>query len=308
MIRRSDAGLHRWQEEVARDPGNPAFVPLADLYRAQGRLDVARRVCMRGLERHPNHVEAHYLLGRIHRDGGELEQAYDEWDIALSLDPHHISARRAIAFLCLERSDHGEAEKHLRLALANDPDDPRVRRAIRVIEKGSGAERPGPDFWEAASGLLAPAVERLSRGSRARLTLVIDSSGRVLAQHGFTRDLDLAGIASLAAGIQAASGEVARMLGQPRFTQHYQGRGENQLFIGVLPTPAGELLVLAVFGTDTTIGLVRAIFREMVDELGRAKWPAVGRTAARENLEADLAAGLRRAGMAAGRWSSVRRG
>src|SRR5690606_9813078 len=142
--------------------------------------------------------------------------------------------------------------------------------------------RRGPDYWEAVSRLLRPATERFSRASHARLVLIIDASGRILAQDGFGRELDLAGVASLAAGIQAASAEIARMLGQPRFSQHYQGRGENQVFIGALETPAGELLLLAVFGTDTTIGLVRAIYREMADGLRAVQWPSSGTTAGTE--------------------------
>jgi predicted regulator of Ras-like GTPase activity (Roadblock/LC7/MglB family) len=296
MIRHTDAGLRRWQDEVARDPGSPAFVPLADLYRVQGRLDVARRVCVRGLERHPNHVEAHYLLGRIYRDGDEAEKAYDEWDIALSLDPLHSASRRAIAFLCLERGEMREAERHLRKALTNDPDDPRVRRALRFIERGADTKHRGSDYWEAVARLAQPATASFARAAQVRLALVIDASGRLLTQHGFSPDLDLAGVASLAAGVQAASGEIARMLGQPRFSQLYQGRGDNQIFLGAIDSPAGELLLLAVFGEETNIGLVRMLYRDLVRRIEAGPWPATATPAAAENLEAELAESLSRAG------------
>jgi tetratricopeptide (TPR) repeat protein len=296
MIRHPESGVRRLQDEVARDPGSPAFVSLAELYRSQGRLDVARRVCLRGLERHPSHVEAHYLLGRIYRDSEEPEKAYDEWDIALRLDPHNTAARRAIAFLCLERGELEQAERHLRQALENDPDDPRIRRAIGFIESGGRRAAPNGAYFDAVADLLEPPITAFSRESRVRLVLVIDRSGRVITQQGVTRGFDLAAFASLAAAVHAASREIARMLDQPGFSQLYQGKGEHQLFVGSIQSPMGELLLVSVFGEDATVGLVRALFREMTDRLDRTEWPSVGRVDEEHNLEAELAAGLARVG------------
>jgi tetratricopeptide (TPR) repeat protein len=295
MIRQSEAGVRGLQEDVARDPGSPSFVPLADLYRAQGRLDVARRVCSRGLERHPHHVEAHYLLGRIHRDSEDSEKAFDEWDIALSLDPQHLPSRKALAFLLLEQGDLTRAEGHLRQALASDPDDPRLRRALRFIEGGGNSRQQfSAAFWDTASALMRPRLEAFARGSRSRSVVILDTNGRVLAEHGLTRDLDVAGFASLAAGIHAASRALAMMLEQPGFSQLYQGRGEHQLLLGTLAGPASELLLLAVFGTDTTVGLVRTVYRELARDFERMTWPSATHAAQPESLEAELAAGLAR--------------
>ena len=36
--------VRRWQDEVARDPGSLSFLPLADVYRKEGRLAVALRL------------------------------------------------------------------------------------------------------------------------------------------------------------------------------------------------------------------------------------------------------------------------
>jgi len=296
MIRRPEPGMRRLQEEVARDPGCPAFVPLADLYRSQGRLEAALRVCIRGLERHPTHVEAHYLLGRIYRDGENPEKAYDEWDIALRLDPLNIASRRAIAFLCLEQGELEEAEKHLRKALANDPDDPRIRRALGFIGAGGKQIAPGPEYWDAVTALLEPRTVDFARESRVRLVLVLDTAGRVLTQHGFTRELDVAAFASLAAGVHSASREIARMLRQPGFSQLYQGRDERQIFVGSIQAPIGEILLLTVFGRDTTIGLVRSIFSELATSLEGANWPKPSAGRNGRSLETELAEGLTRAG------------
>lgn len=296
MSRHLEPGVRRLQEEVARDPGSLAFVALADLYREQGRLEVARKVCVRGLERHSTNVEAHYILGRIYRDGDEPEKAYDEWDIALHLDPDHTPSRRAIAFLCLECGELAEAETHLRMALRNDPDDPRIRRALRFVEAGGTRVAPDAAYWERVAELVVPPADGFVRESRVRLLLVLDTSGRILTQHGFTRALDIAAFATLAVGVHAASGELARITGQSNFSQLYQGRGDNQIFMATIPAPAGDLLFLAVFGEESTIGLVRALFGEVAKALRGARWPQVSSRQRDEDLEGELASRLARVG------------
>lgn len=267
MTERADAArVRRWQESVAADPGSPDFMPLAEVYRREGRGSVARRLCIRGLQRHPDHVEAHFLLGRLHREAGELTEAFDEWDIALRLDPGHRAARRAIGYLCLERRDWASAARHLELAAAAHPGDQRLAGALAMARRrAASAEAPEMD---AADGLAGP-LERFVRESRVRLAVVMDATGRVLTRHGTAAGLDLAGFASLGAGIQSASGELARLLGQPKFEQLYQGASDHQLFLAPLDTGAGELLLAAVFGSEATIGMVRVLFaalaREVVD-------------------------------------------
>ncbi|HSU17921.1 roadblock/LC7 domain-containing protein [Longimicrobium sp.] len=125
--------VRQWSDEVAADAGSPAFLPLAEHYRALGKGDAALRLVIRGLERHPNDVEAHYLLGCLYRDAGEQVKAFDEWDIALALAPEHHGARRQIGFLCLERGELEDAERHLERALESQFDDAEVRDALERI-------------------------------------------------------------------------------------------------------------------------------------------------------------------------------
>lgn len=287
--------IRRWQEAVARDPGDAAFLPLAELYRREGRLEVARRLCFRGLERQPELVEAHFLLGRIYREAGELDKALDEFDIALRLDPAHRGARRALGYLSLERRDWPAAVRHLEQVAAREPNDERAASALHLARRhldGAGEEKAG----EAATAL-AGALDRFVREARVRLVLLIDASGKILAQHGFSRDLDLAAFASLGAGVQAASRALAQMLGQERFAQLYQGQGEHQLFLGTVATPAGELVLVSVFGTETNIGLVRVRFDEFARETAGVQWSEdrVGRRVDAAGFDAELLAGLRHA-------------
>src|SRR4030095_9791869 len=84
--------IRRLSDDLARDPSSLVFMPLADALRRAGQLDVAMRVALRGLDRHPYVADAHDVLARIHADRGDLEQAADEWEMALRLDPTHAQA------------------------------------------------------------------------------------------------------------------------------------------------------------------------------------------------------------------------
>lgn len=284
--------IRRWQEEVARDPGSPAFLPLAEVYRKEGRLAVALRLCIRGLERNPDHVEAHVLLGRVYREMGDLETACDELDIALRSDPEHRSARRALGYLFLERRAWALAARHLEIAAEQDRHDPRLASALALARRHLMAEgsSSGPPRHT-----LQEALDRFAREASVRLAVLMEGSGRIVAQSGSVTGVDLAAMASLGAGIHSASREMARMLGQPGFEQLYQGEGERQLFMGPIPTPTGELILVALFGTETNVGLVRVRFEELLQESTDLPWPGGQASALRDaaGFEADLAAGLR---------------
>lgn len=287
--------IRRWQEEVSRDPGSPAFLPLAEVYRKEGRLAVALRLCIRGLERNPDHVEAHVLLGRVYRELGELEPACDELDIALRLDPEHRPARRALGYLFLERRRWSDAVRHLEIAADHDRHDPRLASALALARRHLSAETT-PQV--AAPHALQQALERFAREAGVRLALLMQGNGRILARHGDEQGVDLASLTTLGAGIQSASREMAKMLGQPSFEQLYQGQGDRQLFLAPIPTPTGELILVALFGTSTNVGLVRVRFEELLRESGEVEWSPRSATPARDAaaFEAELASGLRRAG------------
>lgn len=158
--------VRQWSDEVAADPASLAFLPLAAAYREQGRHDAALKLCIRGLEKHPDHVEAHYLLGVLYREGGEDLKAFDEWDIALALDPDHAGSRREIGLNAWARGDYAVAVRHLEKSLANEAFDQEVRDALEDAwsrSKGGGASaasaRPAPPPPPAPAPVPAPAMQ-----------------------------------------------------------------------------------------------------------------------------------------------------
>ena len=78
-------------------------MPLGEALRRQGQLDLALKVTLRGLERHPHFADAHDLLARIAVDRGDLERAFDEWDMVLRLAPGHLGALKGMGFVCFQQ-------------------------------------------------------------------------------------------------------------------------------------------------------------------------------------------------------------
>src|SRR6187551_1153565 len=106
--------------------------------------------------------------------------------------------------------------------------------------------------------------------ARVRLVLLLESSGRLLAQHGFTRSIDVMSACALAAAIHASAAEIGRQLdGNPFMTLHHPGT-ERQIFLGELPTARGSHILLTVFDDATSIGLVRMYFTELSKRLAAA--------------------------------------
>jgi tetratricopeptide (TPR) repeat protein len=145
------ADLQRWSEDVARDPGSLAFVPLARAYRRQGRRDAAFKLCLRGLEHHPSNVDAHALLAMLYFESGERGRAYDEWSIVMRLEPNHFEALRGMGFYYLEQGDDAAAQRNLQRAASVRPRDVTVQEALKLIDERKNPPAAAPDFmpWEA---------------------------------------------------------------------------------------------------------------------------------------------------------------
>ena len=113
-------------------------------------------------------------------------------------------------------------------------------------------------------------VERFVAEVGARFTLLMTPAGQVLAQYGFTRAVDVMAAAALGAAIVSSTAEITKMVEQSSFrVLNHQG-SRHGIFLGGLTSPRGPLLVLVVYGTDSSIGIVQLFFEEFARELASA--------------------------------------
>jgi hypothetical protein len=113
-------------------------------------------------------------------------------------------------------------------------------------------------------------VARYVAQSSARLVVVMTPAGQVLAQHGFARAVDLMSAAALGAAIMASSGALAQQVGEASFGALYHAGQRHGVHLAGCDTPRGRLVVLTVFGKETSIGLVQVFFDEFVAALRQA--------------------------------------
>src|SRR5215813_8781150 len=79
--------IRRLEERLAKDPGSPAFAPLADAYRKAGRVGEAIRLCREGLARFPEYATARMVLARALLDDGDSDGALAEVHAILADNP-----------------------------------------------------------------------------------------------------------------------------------------------------------------------------------------------------------------------------
>jgi hypothetical protein len=126
--------------------------------------------------------------------------------------------------------------------------------------------------------------------AEVELALLLHPSGQVLAQHGFARAVDVMSACALAAGIHASAAELGRQLdGRPFRGLHHAGRGK-QIFLAEAHSPRGPYIFLTVFGSQSSLGLVRLYFDSLVAALAAAAPPPVppAGPALDEHFERDL--------------------
>lgn len=113
-------------------------------------------------------------------------------------------------------------------------------------------------------------LRRFVDDARARLALLLHPSGQVLAQAGFTREVDVMTACALAAASHATAGELGRRVeGRPFRGLHYAGP-EKQLFMAAVETSRGSYICLTVFDQESSLGLVRMYFEELGKDLASA--------------------------------------
>jgi hypothetical protein len=131
------------------------------------------------------------------------------------------------------------------------------------------------------------------RESRVRIALLVNGAGQVLAQHGFTRSYEVMNVASLAAATHSSSRALAELTAAPRWDHLYHGGKERQLFLAPLRTPIEELIVVAIFDADSSLGIVQLFFEALEKEIAALpEFRVTYEGTDQANFERDLEAGL----------------
>jgi predicted regulator of Ras-like GTPase activity (Roadblock/LC7/MglB family) len=263
--------IQRLSEELARDPSSMAFLRLAEALRHRGQMDLALKVTLRGLERHPHNADAHDLLARIAVDRGELQRAFDEWDMVLRLVPSHIGARKGMGFVCFQQGRVADAERYLGEAAVADPDDQTIATALAHIRAGHTAAAAGspPANTPAAAPPAPPhATAAVPQAPRSPRMLFADLIGE---EQQTVLLLDANGLVMAGAYVDGEGSDVAEEIGaqlsgvseEARRAMRHLGLGDwssitfetEAAVIAMAPAPQDALLLVAA-ARELPLGLV----------------------------------------------------
>jgi predicted regulator of Ras-like GTPase activity (Roadblock/LC7/MglB family) len=263
--------IRRWSDELAREPGSLVFLQLGEALRRQGQLEIALKIALRGLERHPQNVDAHDLVARIAVDRRDFGRAFEEWETVLRLDPEHIGAMKGLGYLCFQYGRFADAEWYLdRAAVGGGGSD--VASALETVRRTSGGF-VAPD----AVGALPADAQWLFADllvDDGQTALLLDGSGFVLG--GLYVDQEGNDLSEeIGAQLSGISDEVRRSTRHLDIGDWRSITFETQAaVVGMMPAGDEGLLVVAA-SKLTPLGLLRRLLERCAER--SAQWLANGR-------------------------------
>jgi tetratricopeptide (TPR) repeat protein len=131
----------------------PVPVSLARLYAATRRWDDALAQAERALKHAPDDVDVLLLVGYVHRERGDADQAREVYERIIKLNPHHAAAANNLALAYARRGQLPLAVQLAQVARKNAPDDPGIADTLGWLLYQRG------DYSSALSLLLESATQ-----------------------------------------------------------------------------------------------------------------------------------------------------
>jgi len=109
-------------------------------------------------------------------------------------------------------------------------------------------------------------IQRLVRDANAKGVFVVDKNGQLIAEAGEVRGIDTTSLASLTAGSIAATGGLAKLIGEEDFPVHFHQGVRDNLHVTIV---AKRMILVVIFDDRSSLGLVRLRVKKAGGELAR---------------------------------------
>jgi predicted regulator of Ras-like GTPase activity (Roadblock/LC7/MglB family) len=107
-------------------------------------------------------------------------------------------------------------------------------------------------------------IQKLVRDANARGIFVVDRNGQLIGEAGEMRGVDTTSLASLTAGCIAATGGLAKIVGEEEFPIHFHQGQRDNLHITLV---ASRIILVVIFDDRSSLGLVRLRVKKAGNEL-----------------------------------------
>jgi predicted regulator of Ras-like GTPase activity (Roadblock/LC7/MglB family) len=109
-------------------------------------------------------------------------------------------------------------------------------------------------------------LQRLYQQTNAKVLFLVDKNGQLIASAGDTHNIDTTSLASLTAGNIAATGGIARLLGEKEFTVLFHEGDKDNIHISVI---SQRVILVVIFDQRSSLGLVRLRVKKASEALSR---------------------------------------
>ena len=107
-------------------------------------------------------------------------------------------------------------------------------------------------------------IEKLLRESNSRVIFLVDKNGQLISGVGDVEQFDTTSLASLTAGNIAATGGLAKLIGEKEFSILFHEGEKDNLHISIV---GGRVILVVLFDAKSSLGLVRLRVKKASEEL-----------------------------------------
>jgi predicted regulator of Ras-like GTPase activity (Roadblock/LC7/MglB family) len=112
---------------------------------------------------------------------------------------------------------------------------------------------------------ISAVIDKLVHDANAKVVFLVDKNGQLIAACGETENLDTTSLASLTAGNIAATGGLAKLLGEKEFSILFHEGERDNLHINLI---GQRVILVVIFDDRSSLGLVRLRVKKAGEELG----------------------------------------
>lgn len=128
-------------------------------------------------------------------------------------------------------------------------------------------------------------IERLLREANAKVIFLVDKDGQLIAATGETEHLDTTSLASLTAGNIAATGGLAKLIGEKEFSILFHEGEKDNIHISIV---GGRVILVVIFDQRSSLGLVRLRVKRAGRDLDQVLEDLVRKTVTHHDQNANL--------------------
>ncbi|MFQ5456328.1 MAG: roadblock/LC7 domain-containing protein [Nitrospirota bacterium] len=121
-------------------------------------------------------------------------------------------------------------------------------------------------MYEEESKQIEVELSRLQQQANAKVTCLVDKNGQLISSVGDTKDIDTTSLASLTAGNIAATGGMAKLLGEKEFSILFHEGEKDNIHISII---GQRVILVVIFDQRTSLGLVRLRVKKSTEILNQ---------------------------------------